>query len=173
MTRLLHPFEDAGLGLAPFRCTDMTQRRVPGSGQPAGTCDFCGNGILFCFHVESSDGKKFIVGSDCVLRTGTEVDDQGMTLEVRRLVAAERREKANARRQVVYGRAKAARALLAEHPALLANEPHPFEYYARQGLRLRDYYDYLLKTTWGEAGLRRICKVIEQAHAAALTTVEG
>lgn len=77
MSDKLHPFEKAGLGLAPFKfrfcetrvgpihCADgITQIGSPG--QPMGTCAYCGNGIALCMGIESSDGKRFIVGSDCV-----------------------------------------------------------------------------------------------------------
>lgn len=75
-----HVFETAGLGLAPFRCVGMhitvgplnlpdgTQVGAPG--QPMGHCDYCGTGILYNFDIVSADGKAFIVGSDCVYKTG-------------------------------------------------------------------------------------------------------
>ena len=76
----VHVFEKAGLGKAPFRFTGVEERRGPihlpdgtmvGSpGQPMGTCQYCGMGIAVCCHVESSDGKHFIVGSDCINKVG-------------------------------------------------------------------------------------------------------
>src|SRR5689334_12559868 len=77
-----HPFEKAGLGVAPFQCIGH-QRRVgpipgPGGteigapGQPMGTCDYCGTGIADCYVIRSSNGETFIVGSDCVARVGAE-----------------------------------------------------------------------------------------------------
>lgn len=75
-----HIFEAAGLGLAPFRCVgcyvdkgprDLGNGLTAGApGQPMGTCDYCGTGILYCFRIVSSDGKSFVVGSDCVAKTG-------------------------------------------------------------------------------------------------------
>lgn len=75
----IHPFEKAGLGKAPFRCVGVENRVGPinlgggmtsgAPGQPMGTCDYCGTGIANCFHIVSSDGKRFIVGCDCVART--------------------------------------------------------------------------------------------------------
>lgn len=65
----LHPFERAGLGLAPFRATHCTAGEA--------TCAYCGHGLKYLFHVESGDGKKFIVGSDCVERAGAELQNFG------------------------------------------------------------------------------------------------
>lgn len=71
----IHPFETAGLGLAPFRCIDVIERVfVACQGaprQPGGTCAFCGTGIMSCFVIKSKDGRKFEVGCDCVARTLT------------------------------------------------------------------------------------------------------
>jgi hypothetical protein len=67
---MTHAFEKAGLGLAPFRYAGMEEKvyvAFPGApAQPAGTCDYCGNGIKYCCHVKSADGKEFIVGTDCI-----------------------------------------------------------------------------------------------------------
>jgi hypothetical protein len=77
----LHPWTKAGLGDAPFRFAGYYESRGPircddGSevgapGQPMGTCDFCGQGIANCFAVESKDGKRSIVGQDCIRRLGS------------------------------------------------------------------------------------------------------
>ena len=78
-----HPWEEAGLGLAPFRFIALAQL-PPRSLQaqnpdaynlamnelptyaPLGTCHYCGHALRNNFIIESSDGKKFVVGSDCV-----------------------------------------------------------------------------------------------------------
>lgn len=73
----LHPFESAGLGKAPFRYVGMEHKvgpvmmadgitQIGAPGQPMGTCDYCLNGIAFCFRIRSADGKEFTVGCDCV-----------------------------------------------------------------------------------------------------------
>lgn len=70
----LHVFERAGLGKAPFRCVGMVEKVYQACQgapvQPGGSCDYCGNGIRYCFQVKGADGKLFEVGSDCVMRTG-------------------------------------------------------------------------------------------------------
>lgn len=66
----MHCFERAELGEAPFRFAGLEEKvyvAYPGApAQPAGTCDYCGTGIRYCFHIRSNDGKNFVVGSDCV-----------------------------------------------------------------------------------------------------------
>jgi hypothetical protein len=85
-TDTLHVFERAGLGKAPFRCVGVEVRRGPmplldaqgretggfvGSpGQPLGVCDYCGTCIAECFLIRAADDKLFIVGCDCVRKTG-------------------------------------------------------------------------------------------------------
>ncbi len=80
----MHVFERVGLGKAPFRCIgvfqDVGPHRYPGPGgvtieigapgQAMGTCAHCGTGIADCYQIKSADGKKFVVGSSCVERTG-------------------------------------------------------------------------------------------------------
>lgn len=58
-----HPWEKAGLGVAPFRFVMMTT--APGQGDG---CHYCGTGIKYLFHCVSSDGKRFHVGCDCIAR---------------------------------------------------------------------------------------------------------
>ena len=59
----MHPFESKGLGRPPFSLKavdfDAPQR-----------CQFCNQQIKRAFYVESSDGNTFVVGSDCVRKTG-------------------------------------------------------------------------------------------------------
>ncbi len=72
MASTIHPFEAAGLGRAPFKCTGMETRKYqacPGAPiQPGGCCDYCGTGIYDCYAIKSADGRRFIVGCDCVAK---------------------------------------------------------------------------------------------------------
>lgn len=75
----IHPFQNSGLGQAPFRYIGFNVKEGPISweqdgvtfssgspGQPMGTCDHCGTPIKDCFEVQSADGKRSIVGSSCI-----------------------------------------------------------------------------------------------------------
>lgn len=71
--KTMHPFEANGLGQAPFvyvGCFEKMYSAGPGHSQPAGTCDFCGRGIRYCYQIHSHDGKNFVVGSECVRKLG-------------------------------------------------------------------------------------------------------
>jgi hypothetical protein len=69
-----HCFERAGLGRAPFKIVGSFEckfQAAPGAPvQPGGSCDYCGQGIMYAVAIKSADGKTFKVGCDCVARTG-------------------------------------------------------------------------------------------------------
>ena len=78
----VHPFEIAKLGVAPFRPAgsyiDQGPKKIKingvelesgAPGQPMGSCDYCGRGILICFRVKDSTGRSFVVGSKCIEKT--------------------------------------------------------------------------------------------------------
>ena len=71
---MIHVFEKAKLGMAPFRFVGMEKKIYQACHgapiQPGGMCDYCGQGIMFLCTIRDRDGKTFIVGSDCVMRTG-------------------------------------------------------------------------------------------------------
>ncbi len=101
----VHVFESAGLGKAPFTWVGYHEERggkvteingvtvtVGAPGQPLGTCAFCGTGIAICCEIVSADGKSFVVGSDCVLKTG----DKGLKVQVDEMKATMNRKKQDA-----------------------------------------------------------------------------
>jgi len=82
-TTPIHPFQKAGLGIAPFRVLAYECRRGPikrvengvlvtyGSpGQPVTACEYCSTPIVHVYIIESSDGREFVVGCECVRKTG-------------------------------------------------------------------------------------------------------
>jgi hypothetical protein len=101
-----HVFEAAGLGKAPFVFVGYYEDRGPKQidstngltltvgtpGQPMGTCEYCGTGIAICCQIQSADGKTFVVGSDCVAKTG----DAGLKANVDEMKAKLQREKQDA-----------------------------------------------------------------------------
>lgn len=72
--RPAHVFERAGFGKAPFRLVavreETYQSHHSAPVQPAGTCDYCQNGILIVCIIRSSDGHYAGVGSDCIRKHG-------------------------------------------------------------------------------------------------------
>lgn len=108
----IHPFENAGLGQAPFRFVGAVEKRGPfiwqengithmvgAPGQPMGTCAYCGQGIAICCQIESADGKRFEVGSDCVRKTGDARVSTDTERALREMTKAREGERADAMRE--------------------------------------------------------------------------
>lgn len=138
----IHCFEKAGLGKAGFRCTGVVSipsaslaERNPDAYNNAmamlprnlgiGSCAYCGTAIMHNFIIESADGKRFVVGSDCVARTG----DAGLAKEVKRervmarkVIRDAKRNLAKAEREAAWKAERAERAAIftVEHAALIA-----------------------------------------------------
>lgn len=164
-TLVIHRFERAGLGKAPFRftgsVTEKTFQACHGAPvQNGSTCDFCGTCIRYEFWVESSDKKTFKVGCDCIHKT----EDAGLLRQIsvaeRKLrdaknAAAKERKKAR-----LAARVKAASEKLNRVRGTLANRPHPNEYYAGQGRTMLDYVNWCLLNRAEE----KACAAIEMVE---------
>lgn len=154
----LHPFEAAGLGLAPFGLV-----AVEDMGRVCRGCSYCGTGIRYVCTLRDRTGKTFIVGTDCVRKRCEQVDTS-LSLEVRRahddILLAQREAKREVRMEHERKRIQAAKALLDADLHLFSAEPHPHEYFAKQGLRMRDYFDWTFRYGGQQARLQA-CKAIE------------
>ncbi len=163
----VHIFEQAGLGLAPFRYRGMTKETYQACPeaplQPGGSCDFCGTGIFFHYHFESADGKQFKVGSDCVLKSG----DKGM----KKIVSDEERKKRHAAADRKHDRdlrrLYAAWSRRDEVAPTLAAQPHPLRFVSRDGatagnpLTLLDWCDWTMANA-GMSGRLKVAAIIEK-----------
>lgn len=111
MTNAIHCFEKAGLGKAGFRCVGVVSIPSPSLAEQnptaymaamaelprdlhCGSCNYCGTAIMHNFIIESADHRRFVVGSDCVAKTG----DAGLIKEVRRVRLVKAQEKRAAKR---------------------------------------------------------------------------
>jgi len=110
MSTATHPFEKSGLGYAPFRCVGCRENWfvMPGFGQkPGGTCDYCGTGILYEYVILDKNGKEFVVGCECVRKTGSNVANfDNVRKEQARKVRQIRTQAQRAARQAAYEAAK-------------------------------------------------------------------
>lgn len=166
----VHPFERNGLGKAPFRFVGMGQQdRLYGevilnraeyqrtwialTTTEGGTCAYCGTAIKKLYNVESSDGKTFHVGCDCIMKVGDH--------KLIRAVKLADRENAK--------KVRAAKAVSdkAELQAILRDEP------TRDKLRAIPYgrYTMLESAEWffvcaGATGRAKILKAIKKALSA-------
>lgn len=177
---IAHPFEVAGLGVAPFRCVGVEHRvgpiksfdpKFPGvtievgsPGQPMGTCDYCGTGIADCYVIVSADNKRFIVGSDCVARTYREVDlsvPSSVRVAMAKVARDKREVRAQAKREALLAILQPllvdARAILEANPAAFVTEPHPMI----SGKTLRSYYEFLLQNAGDATRIATCRKIIE------------
>jgi len=85
---MTHIFETAGLGSAPFTFVGNERKyfqACPGAPlQCGGSCDYCGTGIVDMYHIQSSDGRSFKVGCECVKKTG----DLGLIAKIKQVRSA-------------------------------------------------------------------------------------
>src|SRR5690348_498740 len=80
----MHPFE-LTLGPGPYRYVGFGKIQVsetfgarydgPEVERGAGTCAHCGMGIMNIYVVETSENKRFGVGSDCIMKAGMEAKE--------------------------------------------------------------------------------------------------
>lgn len=112
MADLIHLFELANLGKAPFTLARVEELSRGGS------CDFCGTAIRWAFWLNSTDGRTFKVGCDCIHKSG----DRGLIdlaeRERKERARAARHSKAEAKRRAAYQAVKDARRLAARANAL-------------------------------------------------------
>ncbi len=106
VTMKQHPFEKAGLGVAPFRLVGVSQSTYQACHgapiQPGTSCDYCGTGIMYVFMVQGACGSKFKVGCDCVEKV-----DQGQLAHEVKHAAKRLKAEAKEEREAVAGKRKA------------------------------------------------------------------
>lgn len=164
----IHPFERAGFGHAPYRCTGSDRRvyyAAPDApAQPGASCNYCGTGIMDVYHVVSADGCSFVVGSDCVRRVWQEFDatiPPDFRAEFTRIERAKREIQRQARQARLDERCRRATATLDGMPGLFADQCHPYEVRAARGETMRDYVTFCL-TGWSQANRTWACRQVEQ-----------
>lgn len=156
-TPKIHKFEEAGLGKYPYKFigvqsqSDRAQmnREREANGQIYTTnhctsCDYCSTAIHDAFYLESADGKRFKVGCDCILKYG----DSGL----RKLIEPAKKEHDRKKRRAAADKREAAALPIAKQAMesmgegswgdWLRAKPHPYEYYAKRGSTLWDYWDF-------------------------------
>ena len=159
-THIIHPFEKADLGLAPFRLDGITEKwyvACPGAPkQPGSCCDFCYTGIAYEFWIRSSDGKRFKVGSECVRKTG----DAALINETDRAAA---RLKLDLRHEKEAARIAATQEKLTDSDlqAVLSSLPHPYQYQAAKGLTRLDWATWMMDNA-GNKGKIDVAKFLDQ-----------
>lgn len=165
--RAAHPFERAGLGVAPFKFVGMVEKTYQACHgapiQPGASCDYCGTGIRYCCQIVSADGKRFVVGCDCITKIHDETNrkltdvikmEGQMRAAQRKIAATQRATKAAGNRGIVD------EALANEDSrAKLAALPHPLGF---GGKSLLSWVEWMAKHS-GAAGTAKICKALKSA----------
>ena len=127
----VHPFQNAGLGKAPFHCTHVVDSWS--------ACQFCGTAIRYQYWIKGSDGSHFFVGSDCVAKTGGAdyVDN------FKNVKSAHLKAKRDAQRQARYEarKAKWAAELETRKAAFTAENPGLYEKMQALGENSRFFAD--------------------------------
>lgn len=164
-TTMIHVFEKANLGKAPFRFIDIISRRGPikldngmqigAPGQPMGSCDYCGTGIADCYVIESADGKRFEVGCDCVAKT----DDDGLRRVVDQATKQINKKKNDEKKART---SKNLEDLLSDESvqSSLLSLPHPSDKMAAAGFTRFDWAIFMFEKA-GDAGRRAAVKFIK------------
>ena len=146
----VHPFEEAGFGVAPYRFDGVTRNWfTAGPGDPGklgGSCDYCGQGIAYEYWVLAANGRRFKVGCDCIAKLARKdnVAFAGDTLArdadiARRRLDRERRyEREHAKR--VVGKQAFLAWYTVPRMARACALPHP----AMKGLTLAHYIKWML-----------------------------
>ena len=162
-TTTVHPFEKAGLGLAPFRYVGMVHQDIRDgvrhlgetaggcyiTTNPGGTCDYCGMAIVNMFTIKSADGKTFKVGCDCLAKVDAK-------LTVRAKVDVKAKKKA-----ADAARIKAARESLPRAESLRL-APHPTAWGAANGKTMADWCEWMFVNA-GTTGKLNAARVVEKA----------
>ena len=166
----VHKFELSGLGKAPYVFLGVTQNwhsAAPGHKQPGGCCDYCSTGIAFEFWLRSADGRKFKVGSDCILKTS---HDRSLIVavktEVQKHQKALRDARAEVKRAADVARIEAAKVRLPEVADRLRKEPHPQAesiQFLRDKTKL-DWAEWMLANA-GTSGRLAVARAIEELVA--------
>jgi hypothetical protein len=159
----VHPFERAGLGIAPFKFVGSYEsvfQAVPGDPdcpiQPGSCCDYCFQGIRYVCRIRSADGREFKVGCDCVYKTG----DKRVITDAKR---AENKRRTEATHNRADAKIEAARLLLPTVADKLRVQPHPYTWQAERGETMLDRVEWLLANA-GRKGKLEAAKIIAQAQ---------
>lgn len=171
---IVHKFEVAKLGVAPFRCVgsfidegpkkwieDGVQCESGSPGQAMGSCDYCGQGIKLCFRIKGTCGSVFVVGSSCVEKTsakGTRIYN-----DVERVMLEHRRKLRHAREDRKIEELKA----LLKTPdsrEKISQSPHPHKWRSDLGENLLDFGEWTMSNPNCGAAIRLKClKLVKKA----------
>lgn len=148
----IHKFEEAGLGIAPF----SVHLIVMGGWS---SCDYCGTAIKEHCYIKDSNGKVFLVGNECVYKTG----DAGLVDVVKREVNRLKTEARHKKQDTLIERGKAYRMNGVIKDSLYAT-PHPYKYRADKGDTHLDWVDDMFRFAGRKGKCEASALLIEKGH---------
>ncbi len=171
----VHPFERAGLGLAPFRCVGYTKavfQAFPGAPIQAGSsCDYCATSIMHTYQIVSVDNRTFKVGCDCVLKTSKTKEEweawRASLREMRR--SEEYKERIKACKAAEESRRDAIARERAERAAWNAEDPAVQEIVEKAA----QVTDSVNASEWEKKGARSIYIELTEGHRSNVTDREA
>lgn len=149
MDSMIHVFERAGLGQAPYQFLRVETQST--------SCQYCSTAILFKFWLRSVDGKEFFVGSDCIFKSG----DAGLRRIIEPIVRRHMKEVQDARFKSLIAKFDAYLATTPNYWQSANLGPHPYGWLARQGKTMGDYKQYCYQHSGlaGKAKIARQCLI--------------
>lgn len=107
-TNNVHPFQETIEGsVGPYSFIGLIDFKESGAEAlqhfrvVTGFCDHCGRPIRYNCVIEDSKGKRFVVGTSCVTKTGDRRVGTPMEVELKRLQRQARKAKADAKREAI------------------------------------------------------------------------
>lgn len=166
----IHLFEQAGLGVAPFRVVGfdvqpkeirtMLPDGVELIQKGGGSCDYCGNGIMTFVWIKGVEGERFKVGTTCCEKVGKK-GDRRLLSEVQKLKRKATNDKRRARdkRKIREGYEWLSHL---ENRNALRELPHPAKWAADNGQTHLDGLRWMLRRA-GVSGTLRALKAARKA----------
>lgn len=151
MDNKIHLFEQSGLGKAPFAFVEWFEGNATPPA-PITVCDYCSNVIKNCFKIQSSDGKTFVVGSECVKKTG----DKGLHKVVEKEARRQKTIKDWQKWLEVKNAIKES-TLTKDLQEKLSALPHPY----KTEMTMFDYAHYIAWNGGYDSSVKRIMRVLK------------
>lgn len=164
-----HPFERAGLGKAPFRFHSIVEQDlcygerilnreeyqrtgIAMTTKPGGSCAYCGTYIRNMFRIESADGRKFVVGCDCLKKVDADKSVKGYRAARLKVERKAREAKKTAVRASLP-------AMIFPARRILRTLPSKNGWRAKEGETLLDWCVWMARNA-GATGREKVAKVI-------------
>lgn len=167
-----HPFSFT-LGPGPYKYIGFGQihtgetfgARYAGPEMDAGcgTCQHCGHAIMNIYIVQTGEGKRYGVGSDCIQKVHQAGEFDNMSTFERELRQHKRDSARIQRKNKAAKIEQEVKSILFAHGGILATIPHPNQFRANRGDTFQNYTDWYLSTKHTLGGWQIFKKTLKKA----------